>query len=377
MKIAYVIGKCCPGGIVAYSSAYASYLQSQGHLVHFYIDANSPAEWEGLLPGNASNISVIPSIGTSPFRNYSALVESFRIERYDVVHGMLNTLNPLSMLAAKKAHIPVRLAENLSTGSKHEAKTAIKALLKPFARVGSTSIASNSILAGEWLYGKNQMEHCFVIPNPIDVSVFHFDASKRTSFRQEYGLGDGLVIGCVARFEQQKNPLFLIDVFRSVVENEPDTQLVLVGHGSLQQSIEQRIRDYSLETNVSFLPPDTERAQFYNALDVFVLPSLYEGMPIVALEAQATGLPCLLSSEITDECALTDTCRFMNLSAPLESWAKEILALRKSNSREMNSRIVENSRFESNRAGRQLIGIYEELVAYSTERHLADGRDRQ
>lgn len=367
MKIAYVIGECCPGGVVSYACEYSRRLLAAGHKVDFYVYAASNPEWLSFVEGCSSNVCQVPPIRHLK-RYYDALKQLFLLGTYDVVHSFMNTLNFPSMLAAKKAAVPVRIAENLSTGSRHEPKSLIKAMLKPLGGVGATAIAANSELAAAWLYGDNDLFSCSIIPNPIDCKKFYYDERIRSRFRSDLGLSDEIAIGCIARFERQKNLPFLVRVFNEACKVNPNARLFLVGHGSMEGDLRSLIDRNGLQSKVSLLDPDVDRNAFYNAMDVFVLPSIYEGMPIVVLEAEATGLPCLLSAEITRECSLGGMCSYLALSEDVNTWASAALDMANGDWERSRTDRMEGSRFDADYAVVKLELLYRGLLAQSSER---------
>lgn len=359
IKIAYIIGKCWPGGILSYSKEYSRVLLEQGYCIDFFVDDDSPDQYCNELSAHCTNVIKVPSI-KRPLQNFNTLAAKLYDGNYDIAHAFLNTLNPLSMLAAKKAGIQCRIAENLSTGSPHEKKTIIKNCLKPFSRIGSTAIAANSNLSRDWLYGSNSDE-CFIINNPVNLQALSYSDEIRTNFRSKYNLNSKFIIGCIARFEVQKNHKKLIDVFAELKKVKESAHLFLVGHGSLEGAIKQYIEELDLQDSVSFAPTDTSLVSLYNAFDVFVLPSLYEGLPMVVVEAQVSGLPCVISSKITNECMLCPNVVQVDLEADAAEWAEQIIETSKAYNRK-NCILKSDSDFALMNASLNLDKIYKQLL---------------
>lgn len=360
-RVAFVVGKCCPGGVVSYSSEYARFLTCHGFAIDFLIEQQPEQSWIHLIENHANQIIEIPSI-RFPYRCWSEIKSVFSHNRYTIAHSFLNTLNFIPMGAAKQTGIPIRVAENLSTGSKYEVKSIVKEALKPLGGYGATHICANSHTAAEWLYGPRRAKQCFIAPNPIDANIFFFDPEVREETRKTLGLANSLCVASIARYETQKNILFLIDVFRELCKLVPTAKLLLLGHGSLENVIREKVSTYKIDDRVLFLDPSMNRNAVYNAADVFVLPSLYEGMPIAALEAQATGLRCLLSDSITQECNIDEACRYVALSENATKWAEHILEISQHEERPHASRVFSETRFETNRAGTALMNYYFELI---------------
>ena len=176
--------------------------------------------------------------------------------------------------------------------------------------------------AGIALYGENT--DFTVINNAIDLEKFAFNSAKRAQLRSELGLGDKVVIGHVGRFNKEKNHKFLIEIFYETQKILPNSALLLIGEGPLMKSVKEQAISLGLEDKVIFLGRRIDVADLYNVMDIFVLPSLFEGLPVVAVEAQANNLPCVLADTITKEVAINKTF-FINLSLSSIQWSKVII----------------------------------------------------
>ncbi len=164
-----------------------------------------------------------------------------------------------------------------------------------------------------------------VLKNAVDTTLFRYDPAVREQYRQELGLTDKLVVGHIGRFAPQKNHHYLVDIFEALAAMEPTAQLVLVGYGDLQEEILQKIRDKGLADRVQFLGVRKDAAALMNAFDVFLLPSFFEGLPVVGVEAQATGLPVVTSTGVTPELPLPALAVYKPLSDSPEAWAQQLL----------------------------------------------------
>ncbi len=164
-----------------------------------------------------------------------------------------------------------------------------------------------------------------VLKNAVDTTLFRYDPALREQYRQELGLTDKLVVGHIGRFSEQKNHRYLVDIFAALAAMEPTARLVLVGYGDLQEEILQKIGDLGLSDRVQFLGVRKDAAALMNAFDVFLLPSFFEGLPVVGVEAQATGLPVVTSTGVTPELPLPDLAVYKPLSDSPEAWARQLL----------------------------------------------------
>ncbi|MBM6860162.1 glycosyltransferase, partial [Clostridium saudiense] len=165
-----------------------------------------------------------------------------------------------------------------------------------------------------------------LINNAIDLSRFTFDKNIRERKRKELKINDDiLVIGNIGRFVKQKNHDFLIEIFNEVHKKNNKSILILVGEGPLQEKVKLKVKKLNLEKYVKFLGQRNDCDELYKAFDVFLLPSLYEGLPIVAVEAQASGLLCMLSDEMTKETKIINSTKFLSLSQDATIWSGVLL----------------------------------------------------
>ena len=186
-----------------------------------------------------------------------------------------------------------------------------------------------------------------IINNAIDLDKFKYDENIRKQKREEFGIGeDTKVIGHIGRLVTVKNHLFLIDVFNEVYKKNKNTILILAGEGPLRDTIKDKIKSLNLENNVKLLGIRKDVNELYQAFDVLVLPSLYEGLPVVGIEAQASGLSCILSDAMTRETKILDTSKFISLNETKENWADCIIKLLENSKREDARKQLRNKKFD-------------------------------
>ena len=233
------------------------------------------------------------------------LKQLFREKKYHIVHSNINTLSIFPLYAAKRAGVPVRIAHSHSTSNPREwKKNMIKNALRPLSKKYATDYFACSELAGRYLFGNKTFDKgkVKIVSNAINVEKFKFDPEARMKLRREIGIKEhDFVIGHIGRFVEQKNHRFLIDVFAEIKKENKNTKLVLVGQGPLREEMEQKVKDLGLEKDVFFLGQRRDTNKLYSVFDIFYLPSLYEGLPVVGVEAQANGVPCVFSINVTKE----------------------------------------------------------------------------
>jgi glycosyltransferase involved in cell wall biosynthesis len=261
---------------------------------------------------------VIPFRNKKPIKYIESIAEIIKKNGYQLihVHGCSATLF-VEMLAAKLAGVQVRIAHSHSTACDH---VKINNILKPFFLRLCTDGFACGLEAGKWLFNGRIFK---IIPNGIDMQTFRYNESIREEVRKRYGLENNLVVGHVGRFSEQKNHRKLIEIFEAFYQKRKDGKLVLVGDGVLKKEIEEIARKKNLD--VLFVGLSNEVEKWFQTMDIVVFPSLYEGLPLGIIEAQATGLPCLLSNTISPLTAITDLVQFIDLNANTDIWVQKIL----------------------------------------------------
>ena len=164
-----------------------------------------------------------------------------------------------------------------------------------------------------------------IIPNAVDVRKYQFNPQKRTMMRNKLGVEDKLVIGCVGRFRTEKNQAFLLGVLKEVLEFEPSAILLFAGDGPLENDVKQKAIEMGIDDKCVFLGMRSDIPNVMQAIDVLVLPSLFEGLPVTGIEAQASGLHCVVSDGITKEMNVIGLVEYISLDAPPDEWAKSII----------------------------------------------------
>ena len=187
--------------------------------------------------------------------------------------------------------------------------------------------AACSQMAAEWFFGR-KTEDVVIFSNAVDASLFEPNAEKQLAMKKELGLEGKFVIGNVARFCPEKNHKLLIEIFEQVLKQEPNARLVLCGTGDLMEPTRQQVKEKHMEEQVLFLGARKDMPRVYQAIDLFLMPSLFEGLPFTLVEAQASGIPCVVSDTVSREAALTDIIHYVPLDAELKIWADQILSYR-------------------------------------------------
>lgn len=255
-----------------------------------------------------------------------------------IVHGH-NDLEYIPLKWAKHAGIKVRIAHSHNTKIDKGLKYPIKLYCKNHIKKVANHYWGCSLAAIEFYYGKNVVKdgNYFFLKNAIELPKFKFNPEVRDRIRKEYNLEGKTVIGHVGRFTYQKNHGMLLDIFYNYHKKNPDSVLLLIGDGSLKQKIVDEAWSLGIMDSVIIISSIPNVNEFYQAMDAFVMPSWYEGLPVVGIEAQAAGLPCIFSDVVTKETQVSSCAQFYPLEKSPQEWADFIDELVKEHERKDTS----------------------------------------
>lgn len=321
------MGKYVTGGIMSVILNYYNEIDKDIFQFDLIIDKDSPENDYSKFTSKGARIYKVTPINKNPYKNIIETKKILETNNYYLIHSYLNTLNIFPMFAGYLAKTEIRIAENLSTAHPKEPKTVYKNMLKPFGKLFATSLAANSEYAAKWLYGEKKLSEVKIIRNGLDLNYFSYDPELRKDKRKELGIReDTFILGHIGRYQFQKNHSFLIDIFNDIHKKNSNTKLLLIGYGELKEEIWGKISNLNLEDYIIDGGASIDNVANYNAMDCFVMPSYYEGLPVVGIEAQATGLPCVFSTEVTNETKVIEAVSFLSLDDPLSEWSEKILS---------------------------------------------------
>ena len=241
---------------------------------------------------------------------------------YKIVHVHSYSLGYFVLKVAKKCGVPVRIAHSHNNETVRDSKYILKLLMQKIYTIHATDLFACSESAGKYLFGEKKFK---VLNNSIDTKKFIFDKKISDKIKRELNIENCFVVGHVGRLHAQKNHKFLINVFNEIKKKEPTSKLILIGSGPLEDEIKKQVTNLKLENDVLFLGVRKNINEILMAMDVFVLPSLFEGLGIVAIEAQAAGLPVVSSLGIANEANVTKNIVKIGLDRPIEEWVEAII----------------------------------------------------
>ena len=291
----------------------------------FLVHRDVKGDYEEEAISLGANIYRVPPVNPFSPGYYKALDEFFAAHKYDIVHSHLDCMSAFVLAVAKKHGVKHRFAHAHSSSQDKDLKYVIKLFSKRLIPLFATELFACGEDSGRWMFGKNEFK---LLNNAIDAKGCTYNPTTAKSVKDELGLGDSFVIGHVGRFCYPKNHSFLIDIFYALLQKVPDSRLLLIGKGELEEDIKCKVNDLKISDSVSFLGLRSDVSALLQGMDVFLFPSVYEGLSLATVEAQAAGLPCVLSQAIPHECKITENVDFVPLDASPEEWAEHILKYR-------------------------------------------------
>lgn len=311
------------GGLETFIHLLYSVLKESWQIDFITLDENIPFEREFLNQG--CKIYRI----TSRYKNIKKYCKNidqiFLNENYDVFWSNKTTLSSIySLKMAKKYGVSKIICH--SHASKNMGSFFTLCMHK-FNRMRINYYIDSKVacseIAADWFFGKNNKD-VIILENAVDLSKYDPNPIKKEHMRKQLRIKENFVIGHIGRFSKEKNHKFLIELFSSLLE-KVDAHLVLCGDGELKEEVEEQIKSHNIENKVSILGIRDDVPDVLQAIDVFVFPSLFEGLPFALVEAQAAGVPCIVSNTVSSEANLTDIVEFISLEIPSEVWIKNII----------------------------------------------------
>lgn len=294
----------------------------------FLTHRKNRSDYDDEIESLGGRVYYAPRLYPKNYPAYFSYMKDFFAEHpeYKIVHSHIDSMSYLPLLAAKKSGVPIRIAHSHNTAIDLDFKYPLKQLFRMNLPTVATDYLACGEEAGRFLFGKREFG---IIHNAIDADKFSFCETTRAAKRAELGLTDNLAIVNIGRLSYQKNHEFLIDVFSEILKLQPNALLFIVGAGENEEKIKAKVIKLGIDKNVRFLGKRSDVAELYQAMDVLVMPSRFEGVPVVGIEAQFSVLPCVFSSKVPREVEFTDGCTFLDLKTGATAWADAIVKIAK------------------------------------------------
>lgn len=332
----------------------------------FLCNKKKPGAYDDEIRAMGGRIFHTPGLNPAKYLEYLRFMRNLFQEypEYKIVEAHNGALGVYALHAAKVNHIPVRIFHAHGASITKDWKLPIKLVCKAFLPSNMNHHFSCGIAAARCYFGDKVVEEndYELIPNAIDVERFVFNQEIRNKIRRENGLENKHVIGHVGRFMHQKNHSFLLDTFAEALKLDSQAHLVLLGDGELIGTIKDKTEKLGIKEHVSFVGNVGNANEWYQAFDCFILPSIWEGLPVVGVEAQAADLPCIFSENVTREIGLSDKVKFISLDESALTWAQEICDSLKQSVRSDKTKLITENHYNIEIEVKKLQDKYLKLV---------------
>lgn len=365
IRVAQVIGFAAEGGVESMIMNLYRNIDRSKVQFDFFVECSSKIIRPDKIEEMGGKVVYIPKL-KKLILNDRPLVKLLKEGKYDICHANKTTLNFFYLKAAKKAGIKVRISHAHSTTSgKEKIRDLAKKILRLFSKKNATHYFACGEKSGRWMFGNKIFDEgkVYIVNNAIELERFKYNQELRDAMRKELEIENKFVVGHVGRFLTQKNHTFLIDIFFEIQKKRPDSVLLLIGDGPLHQEMVEKTRTLKINHKVIFAGVHKHPERYYQAMDCFVMPSLYEGLPVVGIETQANGLDCFLSDSITREVKVNENVEFLSISSSAACWCDAIVSLNFGlNDRGLGIINFVNSKFDIVRETDLLCKKYVEIV---------------
>lgn len=329
-RILCIVGGMNPGGAETFLMKIYRTLDKNEFQMDFAVGVKKEGYYDSEIIEMGGKVFHITPKSEGFFRNFYSIRDLVRNENYKyVLRTSQHSLSALELLAAKQGGATVRAfrSSNTNTTSAGGKDLMLHKICSFMPNLFANVRLAPSTEAAEYMFGKNSIKKgkANLLHNGVDLSIYKYSEDNRASIRKEFNLQDKLVVGHVGRFSAQKNHEFLIDIFKRIHDYNQNAVLFLAGDGELRDSISEKAEKLGIGESVVFAGIRSDIPAILSAFDVFLFPSFYEGMPNTVIEAQATGLPCVISDTITKEANITNLVKYMSLSESVETWAESTL----------------------------------------------------
>lgn len=285
--------------------------------------------------------------------------------KYDIVHIHSGSTYSLMIVAkiARISGVKNVIVHSHCGGFKNLKYRIIKLLSRPYFMKYPTKYFACSNLAAEWKFPNKIIKdkNYVVLKNAIDTTKLFYSEDIRIKTRENLNLNNKFVVGHIGRFSIQKNHHFLIDIFDEIQKINKDSILLLIGVGELQEEIKEKVKILKLQDKVLFLNLRDDIQELLNAMDVFVLPSFFEGLPVVGVEAQSTGLQVFTSTEVTKELPIEELSFYYSMEEPAKEWAEKIINEYKKYTRKNTTESIKKAGYEVKNATEKMKDLYLEM----------------
>ncbi len=366
IRVLHSVSNMDRAGIETMLMNYYRHIDREKVQFDFLCNKKKPGAYDDEVKELGGRIFHSPGLNPAKLPRYMKYMKNLFAEHpeYKIVEAHNGAFGVYALHGAKLGNVPVRIYHAHGAAITNDWKKPLKLICLKFLPGNMTHHYTCGIAAARCYFGDAIVEagDYEFIPNAIEVSRFTYNESIRAHIRKEYNLEGRHVLGHVGRFMAQKNHTFLLDVFAEVVKKDPLATLVLLGDGELMDTIKEKASNLGISDKVIFVGNVGNANEWYQAFDMFILPSIWEGLPVVGVEAQAADLPCIFSDNITREIGLSNKASFIALDAPVEDWVKAIVDGFSMTDRTDRSKLIRDNNYDIELEAKKLQDRYLKLA---------------
>lgn len=350
IRVLHSVSNMDRAGIETMLMNYYRHMDREKVQFDFLCNKTKPGAYDEEVKALGGKIYHTPGLNPIKYPKYLKYMKNLFSEHseYKIVEAHNGALGVYALHAAKVNNIETRIFHAHGASITKDWKLPIKLVCKALLPANMTHHYTCGIAAAECYFGKKVVEagDYEFIPNAIEVDRFVYNEQIRNRIRSEFNLEGKHVVGHVGRFMAQKNHSFILEIFSELVKKDSDAQLVLLGDGELMDEMKNKVKQLGIEKAVTFVGNVGNANEWYQAFDCFILPSIWEGLPVVGVEAQAADLPCIFSTNVTKEIGLSEKVKFLSLNDEKEKWVNAILDYLKCEKRVNNKELIVNKHYD-------------------------------
>lgn len=322
MKVLQIVGSMHPGGLENFVMNLYQKIDREKIQFDFIVHDRRENDYVELIESMGGKVYLLPRLMKHPVKNLGGIYKLVKENHYDiVVRHTANALITPQLIAARLGGAKTICHSHNET----DAAKTVHYLGRSLMGIAATRLLACSEKAGQWMFGKRKYQ---VIHNAIDVEKFWYSEEKAARIREEFGLGDSRVYGHIANFREQKNHRYLLKVYAEIAKRDENARFFCVGDGELREEIVADMKALGLEQRLILTGERKDAEDFMSCFDVLIFPSFFEGLPLTLIEAQAAGLPCLISDTITEDVIVTKgLVQMQSIDEDAAEWAIKAMAM--------------------------------------------------
>lgn len=322
IRVLHVVGKMNMGGQEMFIMNLYRNIDRTKIQFDFVVHTEEKGDFEDEITAMGGRIYHIDRILKNPLKHMANIKKIVKEGQYKIIHRHTSSsLVGMDLRGAEQGGAVMRIAHSHNTQADKSNRTIHPLLMRILNKYKTHGLAC-SLQAGKFLFGNDDF---VVVNNGIDIDKFRYNQNIRNKYRMELGIEDKLVVGHIGRFVDQKNHKFLVNIFAKLLKKEPEAVLLLIGTGELMEETRKDVQKLGITDRVMFLGKRTDVENIMQAMDVFLFPSKFEGLPVTMVEVQASGLPCVISDVISDEAVMSDCVKKLSLNDNAEKWVEALL----------------------------------------------------